>query len=152
MIALEQYLLYNKLNFHKNNLYDEILFIINGKCANSIHNKPLYITSNKKLIIYLFTDCASEIQRNVFLIEGAMLVGIHHENILTVLAAVVPQDKAPILIFPHSSQGNLKKFLQSCHTLLTKEVVGMGVQVLQALAFLHSKLLLHKDVATRNCV
>ena len=100
----------------------------------------------------IFTDCASEVQRNVFLAEGAMLVGIHHENILTVLAAVVPQEKAPILIFSHSSQGNLKKFLQSCHTLLTKEVVGMGVQVLQALAFLHSKLLLHKDVATRNCV
>ena len=28
----------------------------------------------------------------------------------------------------------------------------MGAQVLQALSFLHSKLLLHKDVATRNCV
>lgn len=44
------------------------------------------------------------------------------------------------------------RFLQGCHTLVTREVVSVGLQVLQALAFLHTHLLLHKDVATRNCV
>ncbi|XP_053647694.2 tyrosine-protein kinase Dnt isoform X2 [Cherax quadricarinatus] len=99
------------------------------------------------------TDASSEVQRSVVVSEGLMLAGLSHEHLLAVLGAVVaPPESPPCIIFPASSQGNLKRFLQGCHTLVTREVVSVGVQVLQALAFLHSRLLLHKDVATRNCV
>ncbi|XP_027227663.1 tyrosine-protein kinase Dnt [Penaeus vannamei] len=98
-------------------------------------------------------DGSSEVQRSVLLSEGVMLAGLNHDQLLGVLGAVVtPPEAPPCIIFPRSSQGNLKRFLQGCHTLVTREVVGVGVQVLQALSFLHSRLLLHKDVATRNCV
>ncbi|XP_045123190.1 tyrosine-protein kinase Dnt-like isoform X2 [Portunus trituberculatus] len=99
------------------------------------------------------TDSASEGQRTVLLSEGLMLAGLTHDNLLGVLGAVVsPPEAPPYVILPASSQGNLKRFLQGCHTLVTREVVSVGVQVLQGLAYLHARLLLHKDVATRNCV
>ncbi|XP_068239049.1 tyrosine-protein kinase RYK-like isoform X1 [Palaemon carinicauda] len=99
------------------------------------------------------TESSSEIQRSVLLSEGIMLAGLAHDQLLAVIGAVVtPPESPPCIIFPRSSQGNLKRFLQGCHTLVTKEVVSVGLQVLQALSYLHSRLLLHKDVATRNCV
>ncbi|XP_050735621.1 tyrosine-protein kinase Dnt-like [Eriocheir sinensis] len=99
------------------------------------------------------TESASESQRTVLLSEGLMLAGLSHDNLLGVLGAVVsPPEAPPCVILPASSQGNLKRFLQGCHTLVTREVVSVGVQVLHGLAYLHSRLLLHKDVATRNCV
>nr|CAD7573656.1 unnamed protein product [Timema californicum] len=53
-----------------------------------------------------------------------------------------------------------KRFLQMCklcpegvaHTLTTQEVVGMALQIIQGMQFLHKKHLLHRDLATRNCV
>ncbi|KAK7086435.1 hypothetical protein SK128_011940 [Halocaridina rubra] len=99
------------------------------------------------------TESSSEVQRTVLLSEGTMLAGLVHDQLLRVIGAVVtPPESPPCIIFPRASQGNLKRFLQGCHTLVTREVVSVGVQVLQALAYLHSRLLLHKDVATRNCV
>ena len=36
--------------------------------------------------------------------------------------------------------------------LTTQEVVAMALQVVHAMQFLHKKRLLHRDLATRNCV
>lgn len=107
----------------------------------------------KNVTVKTVTDASSEVQRSVLLSEGLMLAGLSHDQLLGVIGAIVaPPDSPPAIIFPSFSQGNLKRFLQGCHTLVTREVVSVGVQVLQALAYLHSRLLLHKDVATRNCV
>jgi RYK receptor-like tyrosine kinase len=36
--------------------------------------------------------------------------------------------------------------------LTTQEVVAMALQIVHAMQFLHKKRLLHRDLATRNCV
>nr|CAD7431244.1 unnamed protein product [Timema monikensis] len=53
----------------------------------------------------------------------------------------------------------LRRFFESsnnvegvAHTLTTQEVVGMALQIIQGMQFLHKKHLLHRDLATRNCV
>ncbi|PSN31260.1 Tyrosine-protein kinase Dnt [Blattella germanica] len=51
-------------------------------------------------------------------------------------------------------------FLQTCklsaegvaRVLTTQEVVAMALQIVHAMQFLHKKRLLHRDLATRNCV
>lgn len=52
------------------------------------------------------------------------------------------------------------RFLQTCklsaegvaRVLTTQEVVAMALQVVHAMQFLHKKRLLHRDLATRNCM
>ncbi|KAK4309695.1 hypothetical protein Pmani_018693 [Petrolisthes manimaculis] len=105
------------------------------------------------VILKTVTESASEVQRSVLLSEGLMLAGLTHDQLLGVVGVLVsPPNLPPAVILPATTHGNLKRFLQGCHTLVTREVVGVGVQVLQGLSFLHSRLHLHKDVATRNCV
>lgn len=123
-----------------------------GRVYHSLYQPPdqQHPTS---VTVKTVTESSSEIQRTVLLSEGTMLAGLVHDQLLSVIGVVVtPPESPPCLIFPRASQGNLKRFLQGCHTLVTREVVSVGVQVLQGLAYLHSRLLLHKDVATRNCV
>ncbi|CAL4067468.1 unnamed protein product, partial [Meganyctiphanes norvegica] len=111
-----------------------------------LHNQPTHVAV--KTVI----EGSSDIQRSVMVSEALMLANLNHKHLVSVLGAVTHQDAPPKIFFPITSQGNLKRFLQGCHTLVTGEVVAVGVQVLQALQYLHSQLLLHKDVATRNCV
>ncbi|XP_063607805.1 tyrosine-protein kinase Dnt-like [Penaeus indicus] len=55
-------------------------------------------------------DGSSEVQRSVLLSEGVMLAGLNHDQLLGVLGAVVtPPEAPPCIIFPRSSQGNLKR-------------------------------------------
>jgi hypothetical protein len=43
------------------------------------------------------------------LAEGTMLHGLSHKNILSVLAANVDNLKQPLLVYPYSNKGNLKR-------------------------------------------
>lgn len=43
-------------------------------------------------------------------------------------------------------------FTGVAHTLTTQEVVDMCLQIIMGVQYLHKKKLLHRDLATRNCV
>uniref|UniRef100_A0A6A7FSR8 Tyrosine-protein kinase Drl-like n=1 Tax=Hirondellea gigas TaxID=1518452 RepID=A0A6A7FSR8_9CRUS len=107
-----------------------------------------------QVMLKTIADHSSGSQREMLLREAVMLVGLQHSNLLPVLSAIIPAEPAaaPKLLYPITEHGNMKRFLQSCGPLVTREVVSMGVQVLQAISFLHKARLLHCDVATRNCV
>lgn len=42
--------------------------------------------------------------------------------------------------------------MSSPMTLTTQAIVDMALQTILAMQFLHRKKLLHKDIATRNCL
>ena len=98
------------------------------------------------------TDGCSETQRDILIREAVMLVGVSHPNICEVLAILAISSASPKVLYRATQHGNMKRFLQSCGPLVTREVVSMGLQVLQAMAHLHQNKLLHCDIATRNCV
>ncbi|XP_021931204.1 tyrosine-protein kinase Dnt-like isoform X1 [Zootermopsis nevadensis] len=111
------------------------------------------------VLIKTVSDQASKLQVTLMLAEGTMLHGLSHKNVLSVLAASVDNLKQPLLVYPYSNKGNLKRFLHNCHqrgeeqyTLLTQDIVDMAIQVVIAMLFLHSQRICHKDLATRNCV
>lgn len=75
----------------------------------------------------------------------------------------------PLICYKHQGFGNLKKFLQRCRgggaeefrrssgtlgtqTLRTHDLVSMATQILRAVLHLHKYGIIHKDVATRNCL
>lgn len=71
---------------------------------------PLLSIKNIMPSFLLETDGSSEVQRSVLLSEGVMLAGLNHDQLLGVLGAVVtPPEAPPCIIFPRSSQGNLKR-------------------------------------------
>ncbi|XP_068085426.1 tyrosine-protein kinase RYK [Anabrus simplex] len=112
-----------------------------------------------EVFIKTVSDQASRFQVSLLLAEGTMLHGFSHKNVLPVIAANVENMKQPLLVYPYSNKGNLKRFLQNCrlrgeeqYTLLTQDIVDMGIQVVLAMMFLHGQRVCHKDVATRNCV
>uniref|UniRef100_A0AC35FAI9 Protein kinase domain-containing protein n=1 Tax=Panagrolaimus sp. PS1159 TaxID=55785 RepID=A0AC35FAI9_9BILA len=81
----------------------------------------------------------------------------------------------PLICYRHQGFGNLKKFLLQCRssssnaesiggtassraslgpsqTLRTHELLSMGIQILKAVSHLHKYGIIHKDIATRNCL
>uniref|UniRef100_A0A0R3RSI2 Protein kinase domain-containing protein n=1 Tax=Elaeophora elaphi TaxID=1147741 RepID=A0A0R3RSI2_9BILA len=75
----------------------------------------------------------------------------------------------PLICYLHDGFGNLKKFLISCRngqknaqfknpngngiqTLRAHELVSMALQILKAVIHLHHFGIIHKDIATRNCL
>ena len=76
-----------------------------------------------------------------------------NKYILTPLAGTW-DGTSPMIIYPYPSHGNLKQYLTKFASagLSTHQVVRMGVQMLSALAHLHKKKIVHKDVAARNCL
>ena len=76
-----------------------------------------------------------------------------NKHILTPIAGTW-DGTSPMVIYTHPSHGNLKQYLTKFATagLSTHQVVRLGVQILSALAHLHKKKIVHKDVSTRNCL
>lgn len=125
--------------------------------------KSTYTSSGgveQAVIVKTVTDHASQVQISLLLQEGMSMYSLKHKNILSILRVSIEDRTAPFLLYPYNDNTNLKIFLQKCkltaegvsHTLTTQEVVEMALQILQALQYLHKKRLLHKDLATRNCV
>lgn len=54
-------------------------------------------------------DQASKLQVTLMLAEGTMLHGLSHNNVLPVLAASLDSLKQPLLVYPYSNKGNLKR-------------------------------------------
>ncbi|KAG8273966.1 hypothetical protein J6590_011516 [Homalodisca vitripennis] len=114
----------------------------------------------EEVLVKTVTDHASSMQISLLLQEGMTMYSLSHKNILSVLGVSIEDHTAPFLIYPHQGYTNLKRFLQKCklcpegvaHTLTTQEVVDMALQVITGMQYLHKKRLLHKDLATRNCV
>ncbi|MCP9263294.1 Tyrosine-protein kinase RYK [Dirofilaria immitis] len=75
----------------------------------------------------------------------------------------------PLICYSHHGFGNLKQFLISCRNVQTNdqpknlnengiqtfrahELVSMALQILNAVIHLHNFGIIHKDIATRNCL
>ncbi|XP_054724955.1 tyrosine-protein kinase RYK-like isoform X2 [Uloborus diversus] len=105
-------------------------------------------------------DQASPIQVSLLTAEGMMMLGMNHKCILPLVGLCTDDPHHPMLIYPYMNQGNLKKFLHRCmlaaeghcRALTTQNRVGMALQIIQAVAYLHKRKIIHRDIATRNCV
>jgi RYK receptor-like tyrosine kinase len=98
---------------------------------------------------------ASQIQVSLLLQEGMGLYGASHPHILSVLGVSIEDHTAPLILYPaESNTKNLKVFLLEpvARTLTTIQSVEMCLQVASAIGHLHSHGVLHKDIATRNCM
>ncbi|MPC58856.1 Tyrosine-protein kinase RYK [Portunus trituberculatus] len=102
---------------------------------------------------------ASSAQARMAVREGLLLAGLHHQHLLPVLGVCLADPRRPLLLYPHLGLTNLKTYLLGCGRgsnegvkLLTRDLVHIAIQICLGLIHLHQQRLLHKDVATRNCL
>lgn len=111
---------------------------------------------NQDVLVKTVAQHASQMQVSLLLQEGMSLYGASHQGILSVLGVSIEDHTTPFVLYsaPNTTR-NLKLFLldPSCaRTITTVQIVMMSTQLALALVHLHSHGVVHKDIATRNCV
>lgn len=125
-----------------------------------VHDDDTGATNGLHTFVKTVTNQASQIQVSLLMAEGMMMLGMNHKSILPLIGLCTDDPHHPMLLYPYMSQGNLKKFLHKCkfaseghcHTLLTQDLVAMALQIVQGMMYLHKRKIIHRDIATRNCV
>ncbi|XP_064614923.1 tyrosine-protein kinase RYK-like isoform X2 [Liolophura sinensis] len=118
------------------------------------------LSAQQDVFIKTVIDQARPDQVQTFLTESCLFRGLAHQNLNTIIAACLDNEKQPMVIYPYANEGNLKKFLQKCRmsdtgahqALSTPQLVYMAIQIIRGMQALHRKKIVHRDLATRNCV
>ena len=121
------------------------------------------LTTEIDIIIKTVLSGSSQTQINLMVQEGVQLLmssktkyNSSHTSSKHILVPIATtwDGTSPMLIYQYPSHGNLKQYLTKFANagLSTHQVVKMGVQLLAALGHLHKRGILHKDIATRNCL
>ena len=88
-----------------------------------------------------------------FLREAAIQYQLKHENLMPLLGITVIQE-IPHLVFDFMKNGNLKEYLRNHSSDYAndgqKGLMQFCFEISQGMAYLHSKNILHCDLATRN--
>ncbi|XP_034098545.1 tyrosine-protein kinase Dnt [Drosophila albomicans] len=111
---------------------------------------------NQDVLVKTVAQHASQMQVLLLLQEGMLLYGASHPGILSVLGVSIEDHTTPFVLYPAlNNTRNLKLFLldPACaRTVTTIQIVMMASQLSMALDHLHSHGVVHKDIATRNCI
>ncbi|XP_070213290.1 tyrosine-protein kinase RYK-like [Littorina saxatilis] len=139
--------------------------MIEGTFGRIYHGTVLWEDEDKEsreqeVMVKTVTDQARPDQVSLFLTESMALKGLAHPNICPLLGACSDDEGPPMVFYPYTHEGNMKKFLLKCrmsecgsrYTLNTQQLVYMAIQVIRGVQFLHRKKIIHRDIATRNCV
>ncbi|XP_041483184.1 tyrosine-protein kinase RYK-like isoform X2 [Lytechinus variegatus] len=114
--------------------------------------------SEKDVFIKTVTDDSSEEQRHLLVKESCLLQGLSHKNILPLLHVCFSDP--PFILESFMKLGNLKQFLKDGRigpgdkhqAISTRDLVHLAIQITHGMMYLGKKRLVHKDLATRNCV
>ncbi|PIK59541.1 putative tyrosine-protein kinase [Apostichopus japonicus] len=115
-------------------------------------------TCEKEVLIKTIADHGSEKQKEILLNDSCLLQGLSHKNLLPIMHVAL--EGIPIVLFPFLKLGNLKKFLKDGRigpgdkhqAVSTKDLVHLAIQVTHGMMYLGKRKVVHKDLATRNCV
>ncbi|KAI9554138.1 hypothetical protein GHT06_019410 [Daphnia sinensis] len=115
----------------------------------------------KDVIVKTVKHNAAEMQVRLMMEEGTRFQDLVHQNIYPLIGIVDGDGCRPLLVYPSVTYGNLKRWLLYCrgsldgslpHPLCTQDLVTIALHVLRGVQYLHQQNIIHKDLATRNCV
>ncbi|NP_001161648.1 Ryk-like tyrosine kinase [Saccoglossus kowalevskii] len=132
--------------------------IYHGYVVTSTKDSESQHEEEIEVFIKTVTDQASEEQRSLLIKESCMLHELNHRSILPIMYVCLEDEKQPLILLAHMQYGNLKHFLKNgrisdAHQgLSTRDLVYMGIQITRGMQYLGKQKIVHRDLATRNCV
>uniref|UniRef100_A0A669BX10 receptor protein-tyrosine kinase n=1 Tax=Oreochromis niloticus TaxID=8128 RepID=A0A669BX10_ORENI len=117
-------------------------------------------SKEKQVFVKTVKDHASEVQVTMMLTESCKLRGLHHRNLLPISHVCTEDGEKPMVLLPFMAWGNLKQFLRQCklaeannpQAISQQDLVYMAIQIACGMSYLARREVIHKDLATRNCV
>uniref|UniRef100_A0A8C7I584 receptor protein-tyrosine kinase n=1 Tax=Oncorhynchus kisutch TaxID=8019 RepID=A0A8C7I584_ONCKI len=114
----------------------------------------------KQCFVKTVKDHASEVQVTMMLTESCKLRGLHHRNLLPICHVCTEEGEKPMVLLPYMDWGNLKLFLRQCklaeannpQAISQQDLVHMAIQIACGMSYLARREVIHKDLASRNCV
>ncbi|XP_055797132.1 tyrosine-protein kinase RYK-like isoform X2 [Salvelinus fontinalis] len=114
----------------------------------------------KQCFVKTVKDHASEVQVTMMLTESCKLRGLHHRNLLPISHVCTEEGERPMVLLPYMNWGNLKLFLRQCklaeannpQAISQQDLVHMAIQIACGMSYLARREVIHKDLASRNCV
>ncbi|KAM6963343.1 tyrosine-protein kinase RYK [Aplochiton taeniatus] len=118
------------------------------------------LSKEKPVFVKTVKDNASEVQVTMMLTESCKLRGLHHRNLLPISHVCTEEGEKPMVMLPFMNWGNLKLFLRQCklaeannpQAVSQQDLVHMAIQIVCGMSYLARREVIHKDLATRNCV
>lgn len=110
----------------------------------------------QEVLVKTVAQHANQMQVTLLLQEGMMLYEASHPNVLSILGVSIEDYTTPFVLYAAASNSrNLKLFLQEpayARSVTTIQTVLMSSQLAMAMEHLHNHGVIHKDIASRNCV
>lgn len=101
-------------------------------------------------LVYGVTYSPSERGLAVFSREFEVLRGLDHTHLIKVVGGGVSEAGVPYIVMEFCGNGSLRGVLESSGRLGFEEVLLIGVQVADALNYLHSQGIAHRDLKPEN--
>eukprot|EP00794_Sanderia_malayensis_P009972 gene9972-10995_t len=114
---------------------------------------------NIPVIVKIMKECAEFDMVSSFVAEGVLMSKFCHRNILSLIGVVLQPNAPPMIVLPHMRHGDLNQFLRSSRStprrpqqLSTQQLANFGLQIARGMRYLAERRLVHRDLATRNCM
>ena len=107
-----------------------------------------------KVAVKIFYD--AQCDSNALLKEGLTMVGLQHENVMSLIGLVIPQNGGPQLIFPYMKNGNLLDHVRKGPGKSKKPCIRQWIlfafDISLGMQYLAGQKFVHRDLAARNCM
>lgn len=122
-----------------------------GRGGDAIVYRALQATLDREVAIKVLTlDDAESIRRFTREVQLMVSLGRQHPNIAKVLQIGTSSHGRPCIVMDYYEMGSLDQRLARTGPLGADEVIGVGTVIADALAFAHSRGVLHRDVKPQN--